>query len=136
MTINEKVSYLKGLIVGLKIDDSTSEGKIINVISDILEEIASEITDLKDETSELSDYVDELDDDLASIEDDFYECDGCCEEDDEDEDEDNDDEDDFGEFFEVKCPSCGETVVLDDSIDPSRVICPACHCEFSDTVDK
>ena len=32
MTIGEKVSYIKGLAEGLKVDESTNEGKVITAI--------------------------------------------------------------------------------------------------------
>ena len=35
MTIGEKVSYIKGLAQGLKVDDSTNEGKILGAILDV-----------------------------------------------------------------------------------------------------
>ena len=35
MTIGEKVSYIKGLAEGLKVDESTNEGKVITAILDV-----------------------------------------------------------------------------------------------------
>jgi len=131
MSITEKVSYLKGLIEGLKIDDSTSEGKVINIMSDILDELATAVSELKEDTEYLNEYIEEIDDDLADVEDeldDLY--------DDEDDDEEDDDDDEYGDLFDVVCPSCGETIFLDDSIDPSCIICPACNTEFSDIIEK
>ncbi len=136
MTLTEKVAHLKGLMEGLNVDESTKEGKVLNAIADILEDMALTVCDLEDETETLNQYIEEIDEDLGALEDDFYEdcdcdcdddCDcGCC---------DCDDEEDIGEFYQVDCPSCGEPVFLDDSIDPSRVICPSCHAEFSDKTE-
>lgn len=39
MTIGEKVSYIKGLAEGLKVDESTNEGKVITAILDVLGEM-------------------------------------------------------------------------------------------------
>ena len=36
MTTAERVAYLKGLMEGMKVDDSTNEGKLFNLIADIL----------------------------------------------------------------------------------------------------
>ena len=43
MTIAEKVSYIKGLVEGLKVDEATAEGKIIAAIIDVLGDIAVNI---------------------------------------------------------------------------------------------
>lgn len=137
MTLTEKVAHLKGLMEGLGIDEGTKEGKVLKYIADILEDMALSVTDLEDETDTLNQYVEEIDEDLGELEDDFYddECDCCDCDDDCDCCCDFDDEDDIGEFYQVDCPSCGEPVFLDDSIDPSRVICPSCHAEFSDKTE-
>ena len=144
MTLTEKVAHLKGLMEGLEIDESSKNGKVLKYIADILEDMALSVTDLEEETDTLNQYVEEIDEDLGALEDDFYddECD-CCDcdcDDDCDCDCDDDcccdcDDDDIGEFYQVDCPSCGEPVFLDDSIDPSRVICPSCHAEFSDKTE-
>ena len=44
--LNERVSYLQGLLDGLDIADDSKEGKAISVIADILEEVAYVISDL------------------------------------------------------------------------------------------
>ena len=47
---------------------------------------------------------------------------------DEEEEEDEEDlvsEEDDG-FYEVECPSCGETVYFDDTLDTDSLVCPAC----------
>ena len=37
MELSKKVAYLKGLMEGLKIDDSTNEGKILTIMADIVD---------------------------------------------------------------------------------------------------
>jgi len=140
MTLTEKVAHLKGLMEGLDINDSTKEGKVLKYIADILEDMALSVCDLEDETDTLNQYIEEIDEDLGMLEDDFYDddddCDCCdCDDDDCDCDCCCDDDDDICEFYEVTCPSCGEPVYIDDSIDPSRVICPSCNTEFSDKTE-
>ena len=143
MTLTEKVAHLKGLMEGLEINDSSKEGKVLKYIADILEDMALSVCDLEDETDTLNQYIEEIDEDLGMLEDDFYEdyddddCDcDCCDCDDDDCDCDCCcDDDDICEFYEVTCPSCGEPVYIDDSIDPSRVICPSCNTEFSDKTE-
>ncbi len=131
MTLTEKVAYLKGLMEGLEIDETKSEGKIIKAMADVLEDMALTVADLEDEVESLDEYVSEMDEDLAAIEDIAYEDD---ENDDDDYDEDWDDEDDT-EFYEVMCPHCGEVVYLDEDIDPTDVTCPACIKKFDITQD-
>ncbi|MBO7148911.1 MAG: hypothetical protein J6V93_03540 [Clostridia bacterium] len=137
MTITEKVAYLKGLIEGLEIDEAKPENKIIKAMTDILEDLALTVTDLEDEVEGLDEYVNEIDEDLAAIEDIAYEDDeDFDDEDDEDYDEYDDEwEDEDTEFYEVMCPHCGEVVYLDEDIDPTSVICPACIKEFDITAD-
>lgn len=135
MTITEKVAHLKGLMEGLAIDDSSKEGKVLNYIADILEDMAMSVADLEDQTDDLNGYIEEIDEDLAVLEDDFYE-DYQGQDDLDDEYDDELDSDDIGEFYQVNCPTCSEPVFLDNSIDPSRVICPSCHAEFSGTTQN
>lgn len=78
-SITSKVSYLKGLIEGLEVKKDSKEGKVISVMSDILQDIAYEVEEMKESQSIIQEYVDTIDQDLLSLQEDFY---------DEDEDED------------------------------------------------
>ena len=49
MELSQKVAYLKGLMDGLKVDESTNEGKILKVMADILDEMALTVEDIADE---------------------------------------------------------------------------------------
>lgn len=125
MTITEKVAYLKGLMEGLGVDDTTKEGKVFNAILDILDDMALSIEDLDSSVDELSEMVDAIDEDLGSVEDDLYG--------DEDEDDDEDDEDEELEYdedmeiYEVTCPTCGETFnVSEEMLDAGETKCPEC----------
>lgn len=124
MTISEKVAYLKGLAEGLDLDTSKSkEAKLISVMIGILEEIGMSIEDLEENTVALGEELDAVSDDLSDVEKAVFE----------DEDEDDDcccDEDD--DFFEVDCPNCGETLVIDESVLEEGVIqCPSCNQKFA-----
>ncbi len=131
MTTKEYSAYIKGLLEGLQLDQSKPETKVINALCGIVEQMASEIETLKADTEMVHDYCEELDEDLGDLEEFIYEddeeCD-CC-----DEDEDccccceEDDEDDDSDFYCAMCPSCGEKVYFDDTIDPEDILCPACH---------
>ncbi len=136
MTVSEKVAYLKGLMEGLSIPTDTPEGKVLHAIADVLSDIALTTEDLEQETARLGDYIEELDEDLGDVEEYlFTEEEGDADEEaddlfDEDEDED-DDEDEDGEdedIYALECPSCGETIYLDESLlDETDILCPACH---------
>ena len=123
MTVTEKVAYLKGLAEGMKIDESTNEGKLLLSIIDTLDDIALSVSDLEDSVEELSAQGDEIDDDLGTVEEDLYgdddEC-GCgCE---------DDDEEDFDDtLYEVECPSCGDVICLDEGmLEEGEIDCPNC----------
>jgi len=123
MTISEKVAYLKGLAEGLNIDtDKSKEGKLINVMIGILEEVALSIEDLEENSLALGEEIDVLSDDLADVEAVVF--------DDEDEDEDEEEFDD--DWFEVECPNCDEVLVVDeDALAEGYIKCPNCDTEYS-----
>lgn len=121
MEIGEKVAYLKGLIEGLEIDKSTKEGKVILAIADVLAEVAVTVEDMQDQIDEVVEVVDTIDEDLGDVEkivydldnDDYCDDDCCC---DDDEDE-----------YEVVCPSCGDTICLNEGmIAEGSMTCPGC----------
>ena len=124
MTISEKVAYLKGLAEGLNIDtEKSKEGKLINVMIGILEEIGLAIEDLEENSLALGEEIDVLSDDLADVEAVVF--------DDEDEDEDEDEEFD-DDWFEVECPNCDEVLVVDeDALEEGYIKCPNCETEYS-----
>ena len=119
MTISEKVAYLKGLAEGLNLDvEKSKEGKLISVMIGILEEIGMSIEDLEENTVALGEEIDAISDDLSDVETYLYEMDG-----------EYDDEDDF---FEVDCPNCGDTLMIDESVLEEGVIqCPGCRQKFA-----
>ena len=119
MTISEKVAYLKGLAEGLDLDTQKSkEAKLISVMIGILEEIGLSLEDLEENAFALGEEIDVLSDDLADVEDIVY---------DEDDDEEYDDD-----WFEVECPTCEKTLVIDeDALDEGEVECPICGTRYS-----
>ena len=120
MTISEKVAYLKGLAEGLNLDtEKSKEGKLISVMIGILEELAMSVEDLEENALNLGEEIDVLSDDLADVEDVVF-----------DEDEDEEDYDD--DWFEVECPTCGETLIIDDeALADGEVECPKCGSRYA-----
>ena len=133
MKLTEKMSYLQGLLDGLDIDNSTKEGKALIQMADVMNELVAYVEDLQSQVDELTELCDILDQDLGEIEDDFYEdmddcdfddCDDCFDEDEDDEDYDFDDDD---ELYEITCPSCGDTILIDEGmIEEGSINCPNC----------
>lgn len=133
MTLSEKVAYLKGVAEGLKFDpDKSPEGKLISIMMDILEHVALNAEENDDSIQALADQLDDVSDSLALVEDYVYS--------DEFTEDDDDDEDDAEEalealeedgFFELECPNCSDTLVVDKSVlDSGSVTCPGCGQEF------
>ena len=121
MTLSEKAAYLKGLMDGMKLDTDKDENKVLAAIVDMLQDVAENVTDLSDVVDTISDELD------------------CIEEDDYDEDED-DDEYDFGDdevIYEVKCPTCGEVINIDEEmLDEGSTTCPNCGEELEFDMDE
>lgn len=132
MTISEKVAYLKGLADGLDLDlEGSKEGKLLVKIMEILEDLALSVEDLEVETQASSGELEALAEDVADMESILFE------------DWDKDEMDEFDlldddDFFEIECPSCGEDIIIDESIlDVGEVVCPNCGDKFSlDLVDE
>lgn len=117
MTLSEKSAYLKGLMAGLKIDTDKGEGKMIESMVDMLEDIAYAVSDLEDNALAVSDELDEIEEAIDSIEE-FL-----------DEEDEEDDDFDYGDeaLYEVKCPTCGEVLTLDEAtIEEGSTVCPQC----------
>ncbi|MCQ2440725.1 MAG: hypothetical protein MJ076_02360 [Clostridia bacterium] len=121
MDICEKIAYIKGLTDGLDLDKTTTEGKILSAVIDLLSDITEEICDIEDACDDMSEQIDAVDEDLANLEDVVYEdgcdcdcdCDCGC----------NDDE-----LYEIECPSCHDIIYLDeDMIDEGSIVCPNCQ---------
>lgn len=125
MNINERAAYIKGLAEGLGVGENEKEGKVLVEMLTLLSDMAEKISDLEAENAELRDYIEELDEDLGAVEEDLY-CDCEDREDGEDEYDGDDDDEDDGDYYEVVCPSCGETVCFDESLELDELVCPAC----------
>lgn len=127
MGISENAAYIKGLFEGYEIDAKAGEGKIIGKMIDLLSDMAEKINALEAENKELREYVEELDHDLGEVEEDFY-----FDDDEDYEDDDDDYEGDDSAYYELECPSCGEVVCFDDTLDPETLVCPACGEKIGD----
>ena len=113
MTISEKVAYLKGLAEGLNIDtEQSKEGKLISLMTDILQDVALELEDLQTEQAELGEEIDAVSDDLSDVESILYEDEEDC--------------------YASVCPSCGDEIYFDDSVlESGEVVCPGCGTKLN-----
>ena len=131
MKLTEKAAYLKGLMEGLAIDTSKPEGKLLAAIIDMLDDTAATVADLGDVIDAVSDELDSIEEDLDAIEEYLLE--------EEDECDCDDDDFDYGDdevIYEVKCPTCGEVINLDEEmLDAGSTVCPSCgeDLEFDET---
>lgn len=125
MNITERAAYLRGLADGLGIDGSTKEGKVIVELLSVVGDMADKLEALDKENRDLREYIEEVDEDLGAVEDDLYE-------DEDEDDEDEDDEDADSDYYELVCPSCGETVCFDSSLGTDDLVCPACGAKIED----
>lgn len=146
MNNSERAAYIRGLIEGLELDQSSKEVKVISAMIELLDDLCLSIEELEGQSDMLDAKVDEIDRDLGDLEHEFYELDeddcDCGHEhhhghhhhhhDDEDlcgcgcEDDDWDEDDDCC-HFQVTCPSCEDIIELsDDILDLGRIHCPNC----------
>ena len=132
--MKEKAAYLRGLIEGLGIDETTKEGKVIKAMSELLGELAEAVDAIDEDVTHAYDQINDLSEELEDLEADLYE-DEEPEEDAEDAEDSGDDDDNAdvaGEpYYEVACPACGNTVyVSEDDLDAGEAICPSCNVAF------
>jgi len=132
--LSDRVSYIKGLAEGLKLDTEKNEGKLIEKILEVLSDLAQEVQSLREDQDDLNAYMEAIDNDLSDLEDAVLDND-----DDFDEDEEEDDEEEDDNLVEYTCPHCGEEMTFEvDSFDfDEDYLCPNCHQPlFPETPDE
>lgn len=161
MDIKEKRAYIKGLCEGLRLTADTKEAKVLLAVVDLLNDIASEVSTNGEAIDQIFEELDDVDESLEEFDDyilsEEEEKEACCHHPHphpEDcgfphhphpeecgcphhhhhhphpiEEEFLDDEDD--PMYEVTCPSCGETVCMDeDTLLSGDAVCPNCGTPF------
>ena len=124
--LSDRVSYLKGLAEGLKLDTEKNEGKLIEKMLELMADLAAELEVLRGDHEDLNEYVESIDSDLSDLEDVLY---GDEDEDEADQDEDDDEDEEDDSLVEYTCPHCGEEMTFEvDSFDfDEDYLCPNCH---------
>ncbi|NLC10714.1 MAG: AraC family transcriptional regulator [Firmicutes bacterium] len=121
--LKSRMSFLRGYVEGLQLDENTKEGKVLNKLIAVMDDICNAVEELKEEHDELFSYMEAIDEDLTELEKVFYE---------EDLEEDLEEEDDKEamEGFYIECPECHEEVFVEedalDDDDTLEVLCPKC----------
>ena len=116
MTLLERVSYIRGLMEGLGLDEKDPMGRVVSEIVDVLDEMAATVEDMDDYMTELDEYVGEIDEDLEAVEE-FLDEECDCESED--------------DFYSVICPNCGEEFCVDDeTAQKGELNCPNCGEEL------
>ncbi|MTI79983.1 MAG: AraC family transcriptional regulator [Firmicutes bacterium] len=125
MDLRSRVSYLQGLANGMNIAQESKEGQLLHGIIDLLTDFAEEVRELQETHDQMEDYIEALDEDLYQLEDEIFV------DDTEFFPEDDFDMEESGEYVEVDCPGCGETVMFDSDIlneaEVVEVSCPNCE---------
>lgn len=123
--INDRISYIKGLVSECKFDENSKEGLIFNELLNLIEELSSNVEETQEE---LEEYVDSIDNELLEIKRDFYNYDDLDEELKSFQEE-FDDENSEVQYEEVSCSSCSEVIYIDKDIidDGQQILCPCCH---------
>lgn len=73
MELTERAAYLKGLIEGLGIDETTKEGKIIKAMNELLGELSTAVMGLDEDLTQAYDLINDLNDEIEDLEADLYE---------------------------------------------------------------
>ena len=116
MTVTERVAYVRGLFEGLDFSTEKKEGRILQAMLDLLEDMALSIEDLEEENDALQNVIDAMVEDLYDDDDSYDDFD--------DEDAEFDPDSDL---YQVICPSCGEEIFVDEStLAMGNIGCPAC----------
>lgn len=128
--MTDKVSYLKGLAAGMKLNMEKDSNKLMLEILNAMGEMAEEMQAMADAHEELNEYVESIDDDLADLEETLFgdDVDDIDEDDDVDEDFGDDEDFDDDELISYACPFCGHELQFKASdVDfDEDYLCPAC----------
>ncbi len=127
MNLTERIAYIRGLADGLKLDENRDEVKVIKAMIDLLEDMAYDVAEMEEVVDEVCNQVDEIDEDLAEVEEELYGDDSGYASYDKDADDFSDDE----AYYEVTCPACDKTTIVDeDALIEGGLDCPYCGAEI------
>lgn len=116
MSLAEKMGELRGLADSLHLDQTTSSTeKLLAALVDTVEELAEQVATNEEALRTLSAHLEDLSEDLEVLE--TLVMDGF--------------EDGEEEEYQLECPNCGGTLVLDEAtLESGLVTCPTCNQKF------
>ena len=123
--LTDKVSFLKGLAAGMKLNMEKDSNKLMMEILNAMGEMAEEMQRMADAHEELNEYVESIDDDLADLEETLF---GEEDEDAVYDEEGYEESDEDDELIAYACPTCGHEIQFRASdVDfDEDYLCPAC----------
>lgn len=148
MELKKQISYVRGLVEGLGLDDSNPERKVVAALVDVIGALEAKVEELEERLTNTEDTVEMMDESLDDVfdilagddEDDEHECgcgghghgEGCGHHHDDGEEHEcccghhhDDDDEDLG--LVLNCPVCGEKIEITDEMWHSHVFkCPHC----------
>ena len=136
--LTDKVSYLKGLAAGMKLNMEKDSNKLLLEILGAMGDMAEEMQRMDEAHRELQDYVESIDDDLSDLTETLFS-------DEEEDDEDADDADDAAEeenpdddLIAYACPNCGAELTFhaNDVDFDENTLCPNCHQPIFPEIDE
>ncbi|MBO8142643.1 MAG: hypothetical protein H0Z37_10800 [Firmicutes bacterium] len=122
-TVKEKIAYLRGLIEGSDFWGKDAQARTVwEKMLEIFDDVADHIDELEVGQEEVEEYLEAIDADLGELEEEVFGHEH-------DDGPDDDDEDDDGNFVEMECPNCKETVYFEEDFlydNDVEVACPEC----------
>lgn len=110
----ERVSYLRGLADGMKLNKESDEVRLLEEIIELIDDVATSVEALEEQHDDLSETLADLEEDFCDLEDYIYE----------------DEDDDELCCDEIECPNCGSILSIDEDLiaddDSITVQCPGC----------
>ena len=115
--LTDRVSYLKGLADGLKLNMDKSNNQLLLEIINTLGDFAEEMDEMQEDFADLNEFVESIDEDLADLEEALL-----------DEDDEEAWEDDEDDLILYNCPHCDYEISLHpDEVDfDEDTVCPSC----------
>ncbi len=144
--LTDRISYLKGLAAGMKINTEKDANKLLLEMLGALSDMADEMEAMSEAHHDLNEYVESIDDDLADLEETLFgddeelhdedcDCEECASD---DEDEEDDEEFDDDDLIAYACPHCGHEIEFRASdVDfEEDYLCPACNKPIFPEIDE
>lgn len=110
--LSERVSYLRGLADGMKLNEDTNEGRLLKEIIEVLDDIALAVEEVEEDHEEIRETLDDMDERMDDMESDLY-----------------DDEDGEITYEDLRCPNCDAVIAVDDDVlndECTQITCPSC----------